>query len=118
MVTLCKYVNDNWNNQDLIHLGAFVMWMVNYIHPFMNGNGRTARAACYLVMCMRFGKLLPAKNSVVQQICDNRNPYYDCLRAADVAFEGTGDIASSLAELESLLSKLLMAQLNASLGPE
>src|SRR5262245_61685659 len=37
---MCSYVNDNWNKSAL-HLSAYVMWRLNWIHPFAGGNGRT-----------------------------------------------------------------------------
>ncbi|MCY4556856.1 MAG: Fic family protein, partial [Chloroflexi bacterium] len=40
-------VNRYWNDWDEVSLAAYVLWRLNWIHPFINGNGRTARAACY-----------------------------------------------------------------------
>ena len=40
---LCDYVNDQWDKQSAIHLSAYVMWRLNWIHPFDDGNGRTSR---------------------------------------------------------------------------
>jgi hypothetical protein len=42
-------VNRNWDTTDAVFLATFVLWRLNNIHPFINGNGRTARAACYFV---------------------------------------------------------------------
>jgi hypothetical protein len=28
-------------------LAAYGLWRLNWIHPFVEGNGRTARAVCY-----------------------------------------------------------------------
>jgi Fic family protein len=41
---MCDYVNKNWNEKTAIHLSAYVLWRLNWIHPFTDGNGRTARA--------------------------------------------------------------------------
>ena len=38
-------VNRNWDKADPLVLASLVLWRLNYIHPFINGNGRTARAA-------------------------------------------------------------------------
>src|SRR6185312_15970138 len=48
---LCDYVNSNLQSKSAVHLAAYVLWRLNWIHPFADGNGRTARAAAYLVMC-------------------------------------------------------------------
>ncbi len=55
---LCEYVNTH-KDRSALHLAAFVMWKVNWIHPFSGGNGRTSRALSYLVLCSRLGYKLP-----------------------------------------------------------
>jgi Fic family protein len=40
---LCTYVNNHWNDKSAVHLCAYVLWKLNWIHPFSDGNGRTAR---------------------------------------------------------------------------
>lgn len=51
---LCDYVNENWGRRNALHLCAYVMWRLNWIHPFTDGNGRTARAASYLTEFVRW----------------------------------------------------------------
>ncbi len=48
-------VNDYWVLTDGVALASYVMWRINHIHPFVNGNGRTARAMCFYVLCMKIG---------------------------------------------------------------
>jgi hypothetical protein len=81
----CDYVNDNWNTKSPLHLSAYVMWRLNWIHPFTDGNGRTARALSYLVLCVRLGYRLPGRNTIPDQISANKSPYYRALEAADEA---------------------------------
>jgi Fic family protein len=50
---LCDYVNDNWDSSTPIHLAAYVMWRLNWIHPFADGNGRTSRILSYVVLSAR-----------------------------------------------------------------
>lgn len=52
MDQMCEWVNDNFGRSAL-ELAAYVMWRVNWIHPYSDGNGRTARAASYLITCIR-----------------------------------------------------------------
>ena len=52
---MCNYVNQHWRKtgedlQDAFHLAAYLMWRLNWIHPFRDGNGRTSRAVSYLVL--------------------------------------------------------------------
>ncbi len=74
------------------------------IHPFVEGNGRTARAACYYLICMKHGKLLPGKKIVPERIREDRAPYYAALRSADQAWdEGKLDVSQLAKYLEELL---------------
>ena len=49
---MCDYVNENWGKASPLHLAAYVLWRLNWVHPFTDGNGRTARACSYLVLCL------------------------------------------------------------------
>lgn len=102
-------LHENWTTID--HptlLPAYALWRLNWIHPFVEGNGRTARAACYYLICMKQGRLLGGKKIVPERIRENRQPYYDALRAADDAWE-QGDF--NVSQLAEYLSGLLKAQL-------
>ena len=59
MEDLVNSVNRMWETADPVALAAFVLWRINHIHPFINGNGRTARAASYFVLCVKIGGWLP-----------------------------------------------------------
>jgi Fic family protein len=102
-------VHENWTIFD--HptlLAAYALWRLNWIHPFVEGNGRTARAACYYLICMKHGQLLPGRKIVPERIRENREPYYDALRAADRAWDlGHFDVS----QLADYLSSLLRDQL-------
>lgn len=77
-------IHENWNIMDgPTELAAYALWRLNWIHPFIEGNGRTARAACYYLICMRYGDLLPGKKIVPERIRENRGPYYQALATAD-----------------------------------
>jgi Fic family protein len=46
---MCDYVNGNWASASPIHLAAYLMWRLNWIHPFDDGNvGLRGR---YLISC-------------------------------------------------------------------
>lgn len=104
---LCNYINGNFG-RTAVHLSAYVMWRLNWIHPFLEGNGRTSRAVSYLVLCARLGFWLPGAKTIPEQIVESeerRNRYYRALEAADAATEG------GLAEVESLVDDYLAVQL-------
>jgi Fic family protein len=104
---MCEYVNSNWNKPAL-HLSSYLMWRLNWIHPFFGGNGRTARAVSYLIMCARLGFILPGAKTIPDLIVEDRDPYYDALHHADQSWiTGTLDVS----QMESLMSSLLATQL-------
>ncbi|HEX5431735.1 MAG TPA: Fic family protein, partial [Bryobacteraceae bacterium] len=73
-------------------------------HPFVEGNGRTARAACYYMLCMKAGRVLPGRKIVPERIRENRGPYYAALKTADRAWnDGRYEIAELAVYLEGLL---------------
>jgi Fic family protein len=105
---MCDYVNGNWGKSPL-HLAAYVMWRLNWIHPFSGGNGRTSRAISYLVLCARLGYRLVGTETIPEQIVANRQPYYSALDAADAAYvEGRIDVTA----MEGLLGQMLAVQLS------
>jgi Fic family protein len=105
---MCDYVNDHWKESTPIHLAAYSMWRLNWIHPFADGNGRTSRIVSYVVLSIRAGVILPGTPTIPDQIVDNRNPYFDALDVADAACrEGKIDVS----KMEDLLARLLAKQL-------
>jgi Fic family protein len=102
-------IHENWEIMD--HptiIPAYALWRLNWIHPFVEGNGRTARAACYYLLCLKHGQLLPGKKIVPERIRENRKPYYDALQAADIAWEqGHFDVSVMAAYLSDLLKQQL-----------
>lgn len=117
MDQMCEWVNDNFGRSAL-ELAAYVMWRVNWIHPYSDGNGRTARAASYLITCIRAGTLLPgrvAMPTLVEQEMEeaareeSKSEYYAALEAADRAcLKGNIDVS----EMMDYLGKLLHHQVH------
>jgi Fic family protein len=105
---MCEYVTDNADKSEALHLCAYVMWRLNWIHPFTDGNGRTSRALAYYVLCGKLGYLLPGSETVPEQIAADRTPYYQALEEADRHF---AEDRLDLSALESLLDKCLATQL-------
>jgi len=104
----CEYVGTNWG-KSAIHLAAYLMWRINWIHPFSGGNGRTSRAVSYLVLCVRLGYRLPGTLSIPEQIVANREPYYKALDASDEAWaRGQLDVSAMEELLEMMLAKQLL----------
>lgn len=102
-------VNRRWEETDPVVLAAFVLWRLNHIHPFINGNGRTARAACYLVLCIKAGGLLRGEPILPELLKNNRDEYVAALKHADTTSKN-GKLDLSI--LHSLISRLLDVQLS------
>ena len=99
-------VNRKWENADPIFLATFVLWRLNYIHPFVNGNGRTARAACYFVLCLKLGRWLEGKPNLPELIRRDRAEYVAALECATKGHEqGEADLSVLHALLERLLAE-------------
>jgi Fic family protein len=105
---LCDYVNDHWSS-NAVHLAAYVLWKLNWIHPFADGNGRTARAVAYVVLSIKLDSLLPGAPTIPEQIAGNKKPYYEALEIADQHLADSKKI--DVSELEKMLASMLSTQL-------
>jgi Fic family protein len=105
---MCDYVNLHGDDRTAIHLAAYAMWRLNWIHPFTDGNGRTSRIVSYVVLGARLKSVLRGKNTIPDQIVDNRKPYFDALEAADAAWRET---RVDVSKMEELLEGMLAVQL-------
>jgi Fic family protein len=103
-------VNRNWGTADPVVLATYVLWRLNYIHPFINGNGRTARAACYFILCIAAGGWLRGDTILPELIRQNHNEYTAALVAADQSLAtGTFDMSILHAFVSRLLNEQLMS---------
>lgn len=103
-----SFIHENWDSLSPAQLAGYGLWRLNWIHPFIEGNGRTARAVCYYLLCARSGALLPGKKIVPERIRENRGPYVAALRDVDRNWDA-GNL--ELRAIEAYLAELLEAQL-------
>jgi len=104
---MCAYVNENWH-MSAIHLAAYLLWRMNWIHPFADGNGRTARVVSYLVLSVKLHSVLPGAPTIPDLIAADKTPYYKALEGADDSWK-RGIIA--VADMETMLENMLAMQL-------
>jgi Fic family protein len=111
-----NYLVDNWDlpedhpqRQSAPRLAAYALWRLNWIHPFEDGNGRTAQAFCYLVLCLKYGVWLPGRRNVMHQIAQEKSERMKGLQRADVVYQETSMIDVSY--LEQFLRHLIANQL-------
>lgn len=105
---MCDYVNENWHERNAFHLSAYVMWRLNWIHPFTDGNGRTSRTLSYLLLCLKLGYRLPGTLTIPQQIEADKTHYIAALEACDHA---SPDDDVNVAPMEAMLKAMLAKQL-------
>lgn len=101
-------VNFNWRHLDQVSLATHVLWRLNHIHPFINGNGRTARAACYYVLCVKTGGWILGEPILPELIRRNREEYVAALKHADATYFSA---EVDLMPLHNLVTRLLTEQL-------
>jgi len=101
MDDMVNRVNRHWTEADPLRMATYVLWRTNWIHPFVNGNGRTARAASYFVVCLHAGFWIGG-DPVFPDRLKGHPEYIPVLRTAD----RTGD----LLPLEMLIGRLLIEQ--------
>jgi Fic family protein len=108
-------VNRKWYQIDPVVLATYVLWRLNNIHPFINGNGRTARAACYYVLCLKAGGLLPGQTILPELIRQNYAEHVVALQHAHVTFAATGE--PDLAPLHAIITRLIDEQMASAAPP-
>jgi Fic family protein len=105
---LCDCLNSHMSDRTAIHLAAYAMWRLNWIHPFSDGNGRASRIFSYVVLCVKLGFALRGAMTIPDQIVADRKPYFEALEAADAAWKRN---VLDVSLMERLLESLLAVQL-------
>jgi Fic family protein len=101
-------VNRNWDRIDPISLAVYVYWRINYIHPFINGNGRTARVAAYYVLCLKNGGILKGEPTLPALLKRERTSCCEFLQIAHAA-HNAGSL--NLQPLADIFNRLLGEQM-------
>jgi Fic family protein len=100
-----------WERMSPVEAAAYAIWAVNHIHPFMEGNGRSSRALCYFIICVKYQLWLPGSLSLPEQIrLPHRPRYCEILGRMDAKMDGDG--LTDLSEMRDFLNELLTNQLS------
>lgn len=103
-------LSDNWSRMSAVESAAYSLWGVNHIHPFVEGNGRSARALAYFILCTKFDYWLPGSLTITEQIrMTHRSEYCEILGRMDKNRNTEG--ITDLAEMVQFLERLLLTQL-------
>ena len=73
------------SNGGAMSAAAYALWRFNWIHPFAGGNGRTARALAYLILCIDMGRCVPGIPSIPTRMAAQQQDYIQALRRSDEA---------------------------------
>lgn len=109
---MCSEIHRRSATTSPLDAAAFALWRLNWIHPFEDGNGRTARALCYLVLCWTMRLALPGRVTLPERILREKARYYRCLEAADAAWKRPKSRRNALNQLTGFLTRLTRAQLS------
>src|SRR5690606_17253471 len=71
---LCEFINNDGYFIHPIVKASIIHFMIGYIHPFADGNGRTARALFYWFL-LRKGYTLISDISISRVILESRTQY-------------------------------------------
>src|SRR5262249_52810577 len=91
---LVDWLNRERGTRPTLERAAYMLWRFNWIHPFAGGNGRTARALTYLLVCIDNRATLPGIPSMPILIYKERDEYVQALRAADASERAIPDKTS------------------------
>lgn len=106
---LVSELNNLGEDASALDRAALALWRLNWIHPFAGGNGRTARALAYMVLCLDMRLVPPGLPQFPTVIYDNRAAYVKALKIADAGFETTG--MPALQELSAIVDEAITLQM-------
>ncbi len=109
VLEMCDYINKNFKDMSALELSAYALWRLNWIHPFTDGNGRTARMVAHIIFSIRLGAFLGGK-TIAEQIAEDKTPYYKALEQADEAYDDAQQIID-VSALTDLMRGMLQRQL-------
>jgi Fic family protein len=112
MQSFFRDLSSLWTSGDALDVAGYSLWRINWVHPFRNGNGRTARAFSYACICLKLGVWLPGEITIPDLIMQdkNRERYEAVLRAADLGLTRP-DRRPDLAPMREFLDDLLQEQM-------
>lgn len=104
-------LHKEWAHMDEIQAAAYTLWGINHVHPFCDGNGRTARALCYFVLCKKLGKWMRGKTTIMELIrTEGRDQYCDILQRIHDGREGNA-MRTDINEMTTFLGDLVLKQI-------
>lgn len=101
-----------WAKWSPVEAASYALWGVNHVHPFCEGNGRTARALCYYVLCQKLGNWLLGSVTILELIrTQHREHHCEILQRMHDARK-TPSMETDLTEMTDLIDNLVLEQIN------
>lgn len=111
MDAFLDHLHKNWATMSPVEAAAYALWGVNHVHPFCEGNGRTARALSYYVLCKKLNQWIPGQMTVVELIrTAHRAHHCEILQKMHEARQRP-DMVTDLTEMAALIDQLLLQQI-------
>lgn len=108
-----SWIYKSWNeSNNLFIVPAYALWRLNWIHPFIDGNGRTARAICYLLICAKLNLILPGEKILPELLKENYEKLIPILENLDKFYDNNPLKGRKyLEDLSDLLAQLTYMQI-------
>ncbi|ETW93111.1 MAG: hypothetical protein ETSY1_40640 [Candidatus Entotheonella factor] len=101
-------LNADRERHGAVERAAYAIWRINWIHPFPGGNGRTARALGYLILCLDLGRVPGGTPQFPTLLYDAAAAYTRALRHADAgAKQGIPDLKPMIALVNDAITRQL-----------
>lgn len=109
-------LHKEWANFDPIEAAGYALWGVNHVHPFCDGNGRTARALMYYVLCKKVGQWLPGTTTIMELIRNDAHDEMCEIMQYMHESKKAGTMETDLSRITPFLNNLVLKQLGTSPG--
>jgi len=103
-------LSQKWTAFSAVDIAAFCLWRLNWVHPFKNGNGRTARGFAYACLCLKLGFIPGGSPTILDLIMQNKPEFEAALAHADQSVDDNGD--GDISPLSEFVTRLLIEQLS------
>lgn len=101
----------HWREGDALDVAAFALWRITWVHPFCDGNGRTAFAFAYACLCLKLGALLPYTDTVLDQMLADPAQCNGPLQTADASVRDMPTRKADLSAVKRYFDQLLLKQI-------
>lgn len=92
-----------------LETAAYLLWRLNWIHPFMGGNGRTSRALAKYALHATLKVDFPGQAETFTYVTRDCTIYISALVDADTAWKETSVI--DVSQMRSLIDAAIVTQL-------